>query len=260
MKSILFIGKFNTVYENIYHFLKEYYEIDVVNGHLDSVKGVVKMKTPDLVLISLINLNDVEEIIELIKAENSHQHFLVFGNSMELIQISRYREDRFVSDMERPFDFNDLLYRMKLILKEDATRPVQKNKKKKVLIIDDNKLQLKVMSQMLSPDYQVSVVTSASQALMLIGKNRPDVIFLDYDMPGMDGKQALEMFREIDDINEIPIYFLTGLSDRSHINAVLPLKPAGYLLKPVSKERICQEIEKATSKKATGIRAEKSIW
>ena len=78
-----------------------------------------------------------------------------------------------------------------------------------------------------------------------IGKKRPDLILLDYEMPVCDGRQTLEMIRADADLMDIPVIFLTGVSDRAHIEAVLGLKPAGYLLKPPIREKIVEAIEKA---------------
>ena len=78
-----------------------------------------------------------------------------------------------------------------------------------------------------------------------IGKKRPDLILLDYEMPVCDGKQTLEMIRADEDLRDIPVLFLTGVSDRAHIEAVLDLKPAGYMLKPPIREKIVEAIEKA---------------
>ena len=71
---------------------------------------------------------------------------------------------------------------------------------------------------------------------------------LDYEMPVVDGKQTLEMIRAENDIANIPVVFLTGVSDREHIEAVISLKPAGYMLKPPVKAKILEAIAKAIGK------------
>ena len=78
-----------------------------------------------------------------------------------------------------------------------------------------------------------------------IGKKRPDLILLDYEMPVCDGRQTLEMIRADDEISDIPVIFLTGVNDREHIEPILALRPAGYLLKPPVQERILEAIKKA---------------
>ena len=73
----------------------------------------------------------------------------------------------------------------------------------------------------------------------------PDLILLDYEMPVCDGRQTLEMIRADEEISDIPVIFLTGVNDREHIEMVLALRSAGYLLKPPVKERLLGEIKKA---------------
>ena len=63
-------------------------------------------------------------------------------------------------------------------------------------------------------------------------------------MPVCDGKMTLEMIRADEDMKDIPVIFLTAVNDKANIEAVLKLKPAGYFLKPVVKDRLFAEIEK----------------
>lgn len=63
-------------------------------------------------------------------------------------------------------------------------------------------------------------------------------------MPGQDGKATLELIRAYEPTKDTPVVFLTGVKDRARIQAVLALKPAGYILKPVSQEHIMDIIQK----------------
>ncbi len=51
------------------------------------------------------------------------------------------------------------------------------------------------------------------------------------------------MIRADEDFKDVPVIFLTGVSDRAHIEAVLNLKPAGYMLKPAIKEKLLTAIK-----------------
>lgn len=70
------------------------------------------------------------------------------------------------------------------------------------------------------------------------------MIFLDYEMPGCDGRQTLEMIRSDECMADIPVVFLTGMSEKKYIQAVLELRPAGYLLKPPATDKIMDMIHK----------------
>jgi CheY-like chemotaxis protein len=86
--------------------------------------------------------------------------------------------------------------------------------------------------------YDVVLANSGRKALEIIAMENPDVILLDYEMPLMKGPETMRHIREKRGFENIPIIFLTGVNDRAQITAALALKPAGYLLKPVNKEKL----------------------
>lgn len=83
----------------------------------------------------------------------------------------------------------------------------------KVLLVDDNDINLKVTKGLLEP-YGVKVDTAGSgeAAIELVKKNDYDIVFMDYMMPGMDGVEATEKIREIDGpkYKELPILALSA--------------------------------------------------
>lgn len=70
-----------------------------------------------------------------------------------------------------------------------------------------------------------------------------DLILLDYEMPGMDGKATFEAILADEFAKDIPVVFLTSIADRKQIYAVLKSYPAGYILKPPDKEKLFSTIE-----------------
>lgn len=116
--------------------------------------------------------------------------------------------------------------------------------RKCALVIDDSPIQLRALNDMLKEKCDVMMATSGMKALTLIGKRIPDIIFLDYDMPVCDGKMTLQMIRELEETKDIPVVFLTGIGDKEHIQAVLALRPAGYLLKPANASKIYEFVDK----------------
>ena len=132
-----------------------------------------------------------------------------------------------------------------LTVRADGSYEVKEVRSRKlVMIVDDNAATLRTIKEMIQDNYDVTVATSGMKALTAMGKNPPDLILLDYEMPVCDGKQTLEMIRADDEFKDIPVIFLTGVSDRAHIEAVLTLKPAGYMLKPAIKEKLLEIIDK----------------
>ena len=68
-------------------------------------------------------------------------------------------------------------------------------------------------------------------------------------MPGMDGRETFIKIKENPNTKNIPVLFLTGVTDKSHIYAVLELEPAGYILKPAAEEKLFSQIEQALAEK-----------
>ncbi|MEJ2178805.1 MAG: response regulator, partial [Gammaproteobacteria bacterium] len=82
---------------------------------------------------------------------------------------------------------------------------------KKALVVDDSKLALFVLKKMLLEESMaVDTAETAEEALGYLVHNKPDVIFLDHSMPGMDGLQALKIIKENPDTATIPIMMYTS--------------------------------------------------
>ena len=114
---------------------------------------------------------------------------------------------------------------------------------KRVLVVDDSPVLLRSMKALLEERYKVIIATSGEQALKFVPTKKPDLILLDYEMPGVDGKETYEILKADDATKDIPVIFLTVMADKEHIYAALETRPAGYILKPPDRERLFQSIE-----------------
>ena len=103
---------------------------------------------------------------------------------------------------------------------------------------------LKVVKEHLHDKYDVATAINAKVAYKFLESKKTDMILLDYAMPGEDGPMVYGNLRQRPELANIPIVFLTGVSDKTKITAALTLKPQGYLLKPIDKERLLGTIEK----------------
>ena len=115
--------------------------------------------------------------------------------------------------------------------------------KHKILVVDDSLTIRESIKRLLEPDYEVAMADSGVAAIRTITLNRPDLVLLDYEMPVCDGRQTLEMLRSDPVFADLPVIFLTGRRDTDSMIKVMPLKPAGYLIKQSKPEEIKQEID-----------------
>lgn len=116
--------------------------------------------------------------------------------------------------------------------------------KKHVLIIDDDPLMLKLIKEYLGETYTVATAVSGKIAHKFLESRETNLILLDYEMPEENGVEVLRKIRENEKLANIPVIFLTGITDREKLLQALVLKPQGYLIKPVDKEKLIGTIEK----------------
>ncbi len=114
--------------------------------------------------------------------------------------------------------------------------------KKHVLVVDDDPMMLKLIKEQLKDNYTVATAISGAIALKFLENKKTDLIILDYEMPGENGADVLKKIRDNEATSNLPVIFLTGITDREKIQKVLSYKPQGYLLKPIEREKLLQII------------------
>lgn len=113
-----------------------------------------------------------------------------------------------------------------------------------VLLIDDDPDFLHIMERWLSDSYNVDCTHSGAGALAYLDRKRPDLILLDYEMPGMNGEQVMHRIRSNPSNDRVPIIFLTGRNDKEGVLKILEQRPDGYLLKSMPHEELLEALER----------------
>lgn len=250
MKKLLFIGQFNSLFEDTNNYLVKYFNVQVCSADLALVKNMLIVSKPDIILFSMLGVGDEKTgVISELVSNYRETPFLCLETSNEYVADGIKEKFLKHKSLKLPVSNHKIVEVIceLLGLKYDAEIKVileAEFERKCVLAIDDNAMQLRILNELLKNKYDVLMATSAVKAMTMIGKRTPDLILLDYDMPVCDGKMALQMLREMDELKEVPVIFLTGLKDAAHISAVMELNPAGYLIKPAKNDMILEEIEK----------------
>ena len=253
MKKILLIGKLNHVVKETNTYLSQFFHVQLCSENASGLEGMLKIVNPDLVLISLIGAYDIDtSIFFMLSDQYSNIPVLTIGTKEESKTFFQYYEDGQFENLIRPVEntiIMDAVCRRLGLDKEKVEQDAAEEKKgtadrKRILVVDDNGTTLRTMKAMLEEYYEIAVAISEAQAMTSIGKKRPDLILLDYEMPICDGRMTLEMIRADEEMKDIPVVFLTAINDRANIEAVLKLKPAGYFLKPAVKDKLLVEIDK----------------
>lgn len=118
--------------------------------------------------------------------------------------------------------------------------------KKHILIVDDDRTVLKMLKSALEEEYDVTTMVNGLMVEKFLMAKKVDLVILDYEMPGQTGADIFRKLKANDRTGNIPICFLTGISDREKIMEVMSLKPNSYLLKPIDMDMLKAAITNLT--------------
>lgn len=104
----------------------------------------------------------------------------------------------------------------------------------RILIVDDEPLNLKVLKQVLQDDYRLSFAKNGMDALELVKKEKPRLILLDVMMPGMTGFEVCKQLKDDPDTQTIPVIFVTALADEADESQGFKAGGVDYINKPIS--------------------------
>jgi CheY-like chemotaxis protein len=276
MGKLLLVGKLTTYYRELSSALSKIYEVRACVDKLPIFNEMFKNHEPDLI-IAIIDKKGEDDQELLTALENDYRKVPVIcicpDADDEWIK-SQMRWYRFVY-MSAKYTIEELCQMIEHLvngkpIEEKDVEPLcdeeveevlksldkytfsapdssppesSKSEKKDILLVDDSGVALRTLKGLIGDKYDVRMATSGIDAISMIHKKCPDLIFLDCQMPLLDGKQTMEKIRELEEAKDIPIVFVTAVNDKAHIKAVLGLKPAGYLLKPVDKDKLLETIE-----------------
>ena len=125
-----------------------------------------------------------------------------------------------------------------------------KKEKKKILLVDDNLIQLSIVEILLRKNYEVATAKSGKEALdNLLQGLVPDLIVLDILMPNMDGWEAYGRIRAISLLHNVPIVFLSAVNEKEEINRAFEMGAADFITKPFNGKDFLERIKKAMKKR-----------
>lgn len=106
--------------------------------------------------------------------------------------------------------------------------------KQTILIIDDAKENIVVLSRLLKPQGNIIFAQSGEEGLRLAQQHLPELVLLDISMPGMDGFEVLALLKQAAQTSEIPVIFITGIPDSETEEKGLTMGAVDYITKPFS--------------------------
>ena len=104
----------------------------------------------------------------------------------------------------------------------------------RLLVVDDQPINIQVLYQTFAADHQVFMATSGEQALVLCETREPDLVLLDVMMPGMDGHEVCRRLKANAVTSGIPVIFVTAHNDEAAETRGLELGAVDFISKPIN--------------------------
>ena len=114
---------------------------------------------------------------------------------------------------------------------------------KKLLVVDDEPNNLRVIGQILRDRYALIFATNGEEAIELAAQDLPDLILLDIMMPGMNGYEVCEKLKANPSTREIPVIFVTAMSEVEDEARGFDAGAVDYIQKPVSAPILLRRVQ-----------------
>lgn len=228
-------------------------------------KEISEMKNrPSISIVYLDNdatryVSTLEWYADVLAADVTHStYFYLIGNPAEIHTAFRSVPESLVSAVfKRPVNTTDLITQLDLActgydyeaerassgIKPEGNDFSGDESKKKILLVDDDSTLLRSMQSILSKHYNVYITNSGMNTIAFLKEHKVDLILLDYEMPILSGQEVFQILKSEPPTADIPVIFLTSKDDKNIVMKVLALKPAAYLLKPISPALLIQTVE-----------------
>ena len=220
------------------------YDVSVAE---DGEEGLRKMREvrPDLILLDIMMpkkdgfgvLTDMNQDEELAKIP-----VIVISNSGQPVEIERAKKlgvKEFL--IKANFEPDEVIEKMKKVLGDgDSSQKSgsrEKGKKSghsagKILIVEDDKFLRDLISKKLvAEDFEISSATDGTEALNVVGQEKPDLILLDIILPGINGFDVLKQLKDDARFSKIPVIILSNLSQTEDVKKGVELGAVDFLIK-----------------------------
>ena len=114
---------------------------------------------------------------------------------------------------------------------------------KTILVVEDNELNMKLVRGLIKiGKYRMLEALDAESGIQLIREQRPDLVLMDIQLPGMDGLSATKSIKEDPSLKDIPIVALTSYAMQGDKEKALEAGCTGYIAKPIDTRNFLKTI------------------
>lgn len=222
-------------------YLQEEHELYPFHTGEEALREIQKIQPAVILLDIEMPYMDGFQVLEYLKSSKEFAKIPVIGVTGQRSKATalKFLGKGATSYLLKPVTKEELLAKVREVYEKDQ----EQKSKKKILIVDDEVESLLYYKAMLSESYHVMALNSAKSALDYLLQTVPDLIILDYQMPLFNGNKLFQIIRTMNKVKEVPIVFLTGMTEKELLIECAELMPEGVILKSSGKEILLQKIE-----------------
>ncbi|MCM1092077.1 MAG: response regulator [Butyrivibrio sp.] len=274
--KILLIGRYTALMDMFFTHVQGNFECYSCSTRTEDIFNHLKLFTPDALVYGL-NKEEQDTINKVLACKNRLLQLeiplVIIGSYEECTEFNINSGGAAKLVITRPFTASSMMEKLEdYLYRNQRVRDVQKDikeiqegkitptetggagetgeakpaesEKKRILVVDDDPLMLKIIKEHLHASYEVGTALNGKIAMKFLEKKTVDLILLDYEMPDEKGPEVLQKIHDNESTKDIPVLFLTGVTEKKKIQQALIQKPQGYILKPINKDKLMESIKK----------------
>ena len=208
-------------------------EVHVVGDGLQSVERFQREAFDFILMDMQMPVMGGAEATQKIRSLGIRTPIVAFTANVMKHQIEEYARQGFAGVVEKPIIREKLFATLKRLAQPKAALPAR------VLVVEDNEVNQMILFRYITKaneKAEVSLAGNGEIALELVKKEKFDLIFMDMEMPVMDGLTATRRIRALG--NDTPLYIVSGNVGREDRDRCLEAGATGHIGKPLDKDQI----------------------
>ena len=248
-KKIIYVDDVNYSLTSVKNRLSDNYDVYLAESAFNLFEFLEKFK-PDLILLD-INMPDIDgyETISSLKSDiryasipvifltgNSDRESVVKGLSLGAADyvIKPFSTTKLIETIENELNPKNL----KQASQEGTSH------KPSVLVVDDVVSMLRAIQYALHDRYEVYVLSKSGDVLDFLKTKKPDLILLDYMMPGLDGFDLIPIIKALPEHRDTPIIIITSEGTQEHVSKAISLSASDFIVKPFKPKELNDKVTK----------------
>jgi two-component system, sensor histidine kinase RpfC len=206
-----------------------------------------------IILCETLKQNNALELIQRIRHEANCQAPILYATYIKSIELTKADSKLDAQQsITKPISLEDLARSLSLLLEDSEESPkttkTKSSEKLKILVAEDSEINANVIySHLTDMGHYVDIATDGNTALYAMHKHHYDIVFMDLNMPNMDGIDATRQWRKLEVPSEngkiLPVIALTAKATSEDKKQCMDAGMDAFLTKPVNATQLAEVLE-----------------